>query len=400
MNGNSKHKPLSSEELFRMLEAKDEHAFPGGELDDFEKDALEGFSAHVSAEQARKLTEELQGLIHEKVQEQKATRPAAKLIWLSAAASVILILILSVYFLTQSAAPISPDLALNKEPAHAEAYNQLPPEDTKAISTLEEQPQLAPGVKLRDPAGEQAASNAEQETATYEESTVNRTAPVVEDAKRKDDQAAASKAEEQHSKGSYDKAMAEKYSETDLKTVSAENQMVSADYERMEKKDQAAGIPEYKNMQKEQPAPTYVAESMYGLVMQKLPAKNKASAAGSGKRVVVSDAAVATPEESKPPAPENRKASFPGGNPAIKSYVLDWMKKQGVDVQGLKGTYHVKLKVLASGTTAVAEIKKEQQADTTTTNVLENALNEMQNWSPAYKGGKEVDSELDLNLSF
>lgn len=400
MNGNSKHKPLSSEELFRMLEAKDRNASSGEELDDFEKDALEGFSAHVSAEQARNLTEEVHGLIHEKVQEQKTTRPAAKLIWLSAAASVILIIIISGYFLTQSTSHISPNLALNKEPEKAETQIQLPAADTKEISVLEEQPQLAPGLKARDLTAEHAGAIAEQEATTYEKSTVSRTTNVAEDAKRKDDQLAASKVTEQHSNGSYDKGMAEKSSDADLKTASFEDQLVSADYSRGEKKDQVAGLPEYKKMQKEESAPTYVSEPMHGVVMQKQQAKSKAPVTGSEKGTFVSETAVARLEESKPSGPANRKASFPGGDPAIKAYVLGWMKKEGFDAQGLTGIYHVKMKVLAGRTIVVTEIKSEKNVDPAMTDVLKKALNSMENWSPAFKSGKEVDSEVDLNLGF
>lgn len=404
MNGNSKHKPLSSEELFRMLEAKDAHASSGEELDDFEKDALEGFSAHVSAEQARNLTEEVHGLIHEKVQEQKTTRPASKLIWLSAAASVILIIIISGYFLTQSTTHISPNLALNKEAENAETQIQLPAADTKEISALEEQPQLAPqlapGLKARDLTAEPAGAIAEQEATTYEKSAVSRSTQVVEDANRKDDQIAASKVAEQHSNGSYDKAMAEKSSDTDLKTASPEDQLVLADYARVEKKDQVAGLPEYKKMQKEESAPTYVAEPMHGVVMQKQQTKSKAPVTGSEKGTVVSETAVAKLEESKPSGPANRKASFPGGDPAIKAYVLGWMKKEGFDARGLTGIYHVKMKVLAGRTIVVTEIKSEKNVDPAMTDVLKKALNSMENWSPAFKSGKEVDSEIDLNLGF
>jgi hypothetical protein len=60
-------------------------------LDDFEKDALEGFSAHSHAQKAKALTDELNFAISKKVTSTSSVTKN-KIIWFSAAASIVLIL--------------------------------------------------------------------------------------------------------------------------------------------------------------------------------------------------------------------------------------------------------------------------------------------------------------------
>ena len=71
MSNPNKHKPLSSEELFRMLEKQSSAETNLDDMDDFEKEALEGFSAYSTPEKAKALTEELNMAISKKVTEEK-----------------------------------------------------------------------------------------------------------------------------------------------------------------------------------------------------------------------------------------------------------------------------------------------------------------------------------------
>ena len=67
MNHNKKHTPLTAEELVKLLDIHANNETDLTELDDFEKEALEGFSAHTSAETAKDLMNEVQSDISKKV---------------------------------------------------------------------------------------------------------------------------------------------------------------------------------------------------------------------------------------------------------------------------------------------------------------------------------------------
>ena len=67
MSNPDKHKPLSPEELFKLLDDTSNNASDFDELDDFEKEALEGFSAHSNSQMAKEITDELNIAISKKV---------------------------------------------------------------------------------------------------------------------------------------------------------------------------------------------------------------------------------------------------------------------------------------------------------------------------------------------
>ena len=92
MNNPNKHKPLSSEEFFQLLDKQSNNDKGFDSLDDFDKEALEGFSEFSTPEKAKALTEELNMAISKKVSEEKGGQKN-RIIWFSAAASIILIII-------------------------------------------------------------------------------------------------------------------------------------------------------------------------------------------------------------------------------------------------------------------------------------------------------------------
>ena len=67
MNQNHKHTPLSPEELVKLLEHHSNNEPDLSELDDFEKEAFEGFSAHTSPDLAAELMAEIQSDISKKI---------------------------------------------------------------------------------------------------------------------------------------------------------------------------------------------------------------------------------------------------------------------------------------------------------------------------------------------
>jgi hypothetical protein len=96
-----KHKPLSSDELMKLLDVQSDTEINFDDMDDFEKDALEGFSMHSTPEKAKALIKEMNASISEKVADEKGGQKS-RIIWFSAAASIVLIVMISIFFFNKS----------------------------------------------------------------------------------------------------------------------------------------------------------------------------------------------------------------------------------------------------------------------------------------------------------
>ncbi len=115
MSKPDKHTPLTTEELFKLLDDTSGKATDFDELDEFEKDALEGFAMHSSPQKARAMVSEVNTIISQKAAgiEKKETKKN-KVIWFSAAASIVLLILLSVFFLNQTKKDSASNIALNE----------------------------------------------------------------------------------------------------------------------------------------------------------------------------------------------------------------------------------------------------------------------------------------------
>jgi hypothetical protein len=96
-----KHKPLSSDELMKLLDEQSDTEINFDDMDDFEKDALEGFSMHSTPEKAKALIKEMNASISEKVADEKGGQKS-RIIWFSAAASIVVIVMISIFFFNKS----------------------------------------------------------------------------------------------------------------------------------------------------------------------------------------------------------------------------------------------------------------------------------------------------------
>ncbi len=133
MSNPDKHKPLSPEELFKLLDSQSSKSSDFDELDDFEKEALEGFSAHSDSQKAKTLTEELNIAISKKVTPTGSANKN-KVIWFSAAASIALILMISIFFFNQTKEDSATNIALNEEKANNLPQQQF--EEAKPIESI------------------------------------------------------------------------------------------------------------------------------------------------------------------------------------------------------------------------------------------------------------------------
>ncbi len=409
MNGNSdNHKPLSPEELFRLLESKREEALSGNELDDFEREALEGFSAHTSAERAKELTEEVHQRIHRQLDETRKKRPAGRIIWLGAAASLVLGLIISAYIITQNA-KFSNELALNKEEA-AKRPGYVPatpvPEETgngiaagakkqEAEARLPERENLATALQpQKEVSGQEIYTVPKDEASGRSERKVAADA-TLEQSKDK------SKSGQAQADSDYDLRTAGTPAQADQKAGYVANGVAATDkaLAAPKKEDLAAMAPAAEKAQMEsegvvdanrRDAP--VGKSNYAFK------KGKTAEESSATSPAVTASGSARTEDYKN-APGNLGAAYyTGGNQELKAEIVAWFKEHRYEAP--KGNYKVRMKVKADGTAQVLELKAERNADAKAISNLEECLKALKNWNPAMNKQEASESETAFSLSF
>ncbi len=415
MNGNSdKHKPLSPEELFRLLETKNEGALSGDDLDDFEKEALEGFSAHTSAGKARELTEEVHQRIHEQLDETGKKRPVARIVWFGAAASVVVGLIISAYIFTREA-KFTNELALNKNKEEVtEGIRQAPPapalEESSATVADEVQKQdkeTKPQAPAREVSATQVQSISEKSVFNSEIHTVSKDGDFN---RSKDDVAAADasfeKSNDESKKGQgqpgkgYELKLAETLEQEDRKAGYVTNGTVAANKAlAVPKEDLVTMAPDAEKVQKESTVTTdeslrntNVAKTKYSFKKGKKPAEEAntyaaTTATGSTKT-----------EEYKGPLGNTRAAYYTGGEQGLKTQIIAWFKDHQYEAP--KGNYNIRVKVGADGIAQVLEVKAEKNADGKVLGHLEESLKAMKDWNPAISDQQATGSETAFTLSF
>lgn len=427
MNGDTnKHKPLSREELFRLLETKDEHALPGADLDDFEKDALEGFSKHSSVEKARELTNEIDVLIHEKVNEKKTSRPVPRVAWFSAAASILLLVILSFYFLAETAGPGKPEIALNEN----NSSNSIPGKETKPVTLPQEESDA--GIRKEPVKKETMSDELQQQIVTLETKNMLKGSAGVSamdkdkvsaekfkgdaiDHNRATNTTSGYSGTETDVTKSADKKASDELNNTDhekskvspapssedLKQSTAANGAVIVNKTPVQQKDdQSAPVTIAEKRAKEQEAITYAAPKSNNTETKQPSSKQRKKQAEADKSVVVAGTTAAKEEEKSPLGSANNVAYYAGGEEAIKTYVIKWLKKQQYKENELQGTYKARIKILANGTVNVMAVEPEKSGYTDMAEPVKKALNSMDGWKPALINGSASESEMVIHLAF
>jgi hypothetical protein len=414
VNGNSdKHKPLSPEELFRLLETKNDGALSGEGLDDFETDALEGFSSHVSAEKARQLTEEVHARIHEKLREPEKKRPPGRIIWLSAAASVVIALIISAYVLVQQAKDPQ-ELALNKEAS--EEMKNLPaaPAVQEPLTTVADQEQKQEVEKKPlMPPREAAVSDIQSSLQASDAITAGTTAYAGSDYNRSKNEAPVAdvslemvKDESKKSQGktanTYDARFAEVSEAEDQKAGYAVNGTVAVNKAQASpKEDMANTVPAQEKIQKQSPAVTYegvVTKESVNQTLKKRKEKEADTDSDIQQYEVAPASRYATTEESKGPVGNTHAAYYVGGNQELKTRVTAWFKEHQQELP--KGNYNIRVKVEADGTAEVLEVKAEKNAGEKMVKPLEESLRSLKGWKPGPGGEGTTGHEAAFTLSF
>ncbi len=430
MSKPDKHTPLSPDELFKLLEDNSGKATDFDGMDDFEKEALEGFTNYSSPEKAVAMVEELNLLVSKKAaqgsdklgiaakSEASGNTKKNKVIWFSAAASIVLLIVVSVFFLNESKKDMASNVAALEQTAPPTMQPTIvaPDETISAAEPLDEKSKAAGQGTFGKMEGKEASK---QDLA---------------------DRLAADDAKP-GSGVSQEIALAETKTQEESEIANATNANVftynkvnidTKDLDLLKKSENEFKKNEFESGDKLAAKPAVntrnVSETVNGYVMTSTGSNNNTTAAPSidqnakydarlaDEKSTANKAAKEVAEEraeksgkAKEKAPAYKtidsemdqdvlSAYYKGGELDIKEYVVSYLQKKGTPVTG---KYKVKANVMTNGTLKVKfvnHITNEVCKDCE--NILKKALSEMTGWTPAMWGKTASESSVDFVLSF
>ena len=416
MSNPDKHKPLSAEELFKLLDTTSNKASDFDELDDFEKEAFDGFSAHSDAQKAKALTDELNLAISKKVTSTSSVTKN-KIIWFSAAASIVLILMVSIFFFNQTKEDSVTNIALNElnkdETAAAPLLEESKPLETineNATSVSSENKNTAQKqLKLQETivsgnTGNESLAGA----ASAGEATVNTLDVVTKDeAKARSER--DDRDQEKLSEGLADNLDAKKKEKNSL-----EQEQTNSDLQAKQNAVtlSSSELAENTKGTKEEDS-NYKADADKPAVAQKSLKKEKSSSVASRSPATnaskADDSFNKTNNEpfggnlaSAPASTIDNKivnAYYLGSELAIRDYVLNYLKEKQSTIS-LAGTYKIKGVVSVDGKLKVSSIIQLTKVNCNCEDTITEVLNTMIKWNPGLEDGKKVSSNVQFTIAF
>ncbi len=391
MSNSDKHKPLSAEELFKLLDTSSNNSINFEDLDDFEKDAFEGFSDHSNSQKAKILTEELNVSISKKIADTNKGSSKNKIFWFSAAASIVLIIIISVFFLNQSKNKSETNIVLNevKNDENIRSKSILPADAIEENTISSELDKVEKKSKSDDVI---MSKNTKSEGAksTIMESTIAlaETFTITKDqAKNRND-------------GDID-ALAKKEVSLDDKS-----QFKKKDNSNKEKLESASGAVAYENgsaaiaqideadkltnnLGKESASKKAIESEM----------ESEKSTKFENANSMISKKSVALPATSGMTSNEYSKPSYTGNELAIKEYILSYFKSKRI-VKPIFGSFKIFGNVNLKGELTVIEIIEINKDDCSCREEIKKALNTMKKWNVAKQNGNAIFSSVEFTLLF
>lgn len=425
MSNPDKHKPLSPEELFKLLDNTSDKASDFDELDDFEKEALEGFSAHSDSQKAKDLTDELNLAISKKAGESNSGGTKNRIIWFSAAASIVLIIMVSVFFFNESKKDSATNIALNE--LKEDKAPELLIEESKAIEAKEapgkipdaktatQSYELSKNVPLKDQTV-LSNKNAEGESFASAMSPVETTRPTAENkADNKPTLALSEKAakDEAKNRSDYDDLKKQETTVSDNLAIQ-KKEKISLEQEEVNNELQAnqniatTSSNESTRITKEENG-YYKGDSDGSVAAKKRSEKEKVFSASPGSKtkqtVDAYDKSNAEPVggnvASGPASTINTKtmsAYYTGSEIAIRDYVINYLK--GKTTKQIVGKYKVMATISVNGTLKVNSLAQITREYCACEDSITEALNTMTKWNPAQEGGKKVSSVVSFIIVF
>ncbi len=380
MTPNDKHKHPSAEELFLRLQNSDKDFEGVDDLDDFQKEALQGYS-QITLEKARSLNLEIDNLISQKVIEPIQNTQKTKIVWFMAAASFVILFGISIIiFNSAHKATLTNNLALNND-------------DATVRPLIDNTPLLEPVMRE-----ERIAEEAE---SSLNKKNISPAAIVKDDAKsgerNKDKIVLAENNEslaqsillENHNTSASTQPALEddKKSDNDKKPVTAKEEQGGI----YTMQTDAVSILEEKSVAQDEQA-----KKMNSDEKNKEASKQKVQATGSATASAPVKNASAGP-------PQKINAYYNNENiHVLETYLnkaLDKNKNKNKSQKAFNtAIYKINLTVFVSGKVKVNTVNTEQTHENAA-GEIKDILNAMKNWIPASNNGISEESTIDIVLT-
>ncbi|MFO0321415.1 MAG: hypothetical protein ACK504_03200 [Bacteroidota bacterium] len=363
MKNNNVNKPLSSIKFFDLIEDNSSQNAIEENLDDFDKEALEGFKKHSSLLNAKKVDAEINLAITKKINQFNRTRKG-KLIWFSAAASIALIITLSLFYFKDFKNQTENNIVLNENIKSQDQKNEESLEKIEGQSSIE----------INKP-----KQNAEVMLKKKEDIT-NRSAT-------------AKKLEQPKITNEFDiiNALSKRSSESE-KVASSEPVEQKIDKQQYESTIKESADVALENMNKRKGNENQFFKEQPIAKNEEEVADQKASSADQSIHY-------------KPSAIDGVKinsdaeAYYLGGEPGIRDYIIQEHSKTKPQFI-LKGKFKILITINANKSIEVNSIVNTTNDCSDCVEVISKILKQMKNWNPEIKNGKAIKSNKNFILEF
>lgn len=346
MNKPTKHNYLDKDKFFHLLENYSNDVKNNDAIDEFEKEALEGFNSNTSLNKAKELSNEIDFAIQSKINNHKKQK-SNKFIWIGAAATLALLVTFSYILLIKN--NTKQNIAINTPPTEVKLNEKhLIENSLPAISN------------------EQTKSSTAEANSGIELIKTNQAITNLKDQKLLE-------------KGDADKTPLQD------KLQSSNSITSTSDHDE-------ATIPTEVYAIESDP------QSIAGNIDYEKLSEERIETAKSNKNIEAKSKKEAPPlAQSIPSVPE---AHYQGGEKAIVQFILNYFKNHYPHITPQQD-FILEAKVLANGTLNVKSIKSISSEDNCKCiNELTEALNSMTGWNPATKNGTPQSSVIKIVLKF
>jgi hypothetical protein len=388
------NKPLSADELLKLLDTTSKNSNEVEQMDDFEKEALEGFAAHSNSLKAEVLINELNLSISKKIDDANKGGSKNKIIWFSAAATIILIIIISIFFLNQTKNDSETNIVLNETKNNDKPKPQLEAVEEDTVSfekdKVEEKAKSQDLIMSKNGKSEVVNGSVSESAIALSENQQGSSESVIfskDISKNKNDEdlaALAQKAVALDDKSEFKKKEKSNNGQLESGSVSVANKNSSSAIDAIDETDKS-----YKKLGEESDSKNAIKSET---VLEK---STKFENANS----VVSTKSAAIPATSGMTSNENTKPSYTGNELAIKEYILSYFKSKQI-VKPIFGSFKIVGNVNLKGELTVSEIIQIKEKECSCKEEIKKALNTMKKWNTAKQNGNAISSSVEFTLIF
>lgn len=394
MKNLDENKPLSADELLKLLDTTSKNSNEVEQMDDFEKEALEGFAAHSNSLKAEVLINELNLSISKKIDDANKGGSKNKIIWFSAAATIILIIIISIFFLNQTKNDSETNIVLNETKNNDKPKPQLEAVEEDTVSfekdKVEEKAKSQDLIMSKNGKSEVVNGSVSESAIALSENQQGSSESVIfskDISKNKNDEdlaALAQKAVALDDKSEFKKKEKSNNGQLESGSVSVANKNSSSAIDAIDETDKS-----YKKLGEESDSKNAIKSET---VLEK---STKFENANS----VVSTKSAAIPATSGMTSNENTKPSYTGNELAIKEYILSYFKSKQI-LKPIFGSFKIVGNVNLKGELTVSEIIQIKEKECSCKEEIKKALNTMKKWNTAKQNGNAISSSVEFTLIF